>query len=64
MPQHQNLGFELLTRLEVVAQHADEQEADCNHAAIMFWFAAERESLGYGFGSDRGIPSCLGPSVA
>jgi hypothetical protein len=26
----------LLTRLEVVAQHADEQEADCNHAAIMF----------------------------
>ena len=36
MPQHQNLGFELLTRLEVVAQHADEQEADCNHAAIMF----------------------------
>jgi hypothetical protein len=36
MPQHQDLGFQLLSRLEVIAQHADEQEADCNHAAIMF----------------------------
>jgi hypothetical protein len=36
MPRHQDLGFQLLSRLEVVAQHADEQEADCNHAAIMF----------------------------
>ena len=36
MPQHQDLGFQLLSRLEVVAQHADEQEADCDHAAIMF----------------------------
>jgi hypothetical protein len=33
MPQHQDLGFQLLSRLEVVAQHADEQEADCHHAA-------------------------------
>jgi len=30
MPQHQ------LSRLEAVAQHADEQQPDCNHAAIMF----------------------------
>jgi hypothetical protein len=36
MPQHQVLGFQLLSRLEPVAQHADKQEADCNHAAIMF----------------------------
>ena len=36
MPQHQDLGFQLLSRLEVVAQHADEQEADCHHAAIVF----------------------------
>jgi len=36
MPQHQHLGLQLLSRLEAVAQHADEQEADCNHAAIMF----------------------------
>jgi hypothetical protein len=36
MPQRQDLGFQLLSRLEVVAQYADEQEADCNHAAIMF----------------------------
>jgi hypothetical protein len=36
MPQHQDLGFQLLSRLEAVAQHADEQQPDCNHAAIMF----------------------------
>jgi hypothetical protein len=36
MPQHQDLGFQLPSRLEAVAQHADEQEDDCNHAAMMF----------------------------
>ena len=36
MPQYHDLGFQLLSRLETVAQHSDEQEADCNHAAIMF----------------------------
>jgi hypothetical protein len=36
MPQYHDLGFQLLSRLEAVAQHADEQEADCDHAAIMF----------------------------
>jgi hypothetical protein len=36
MPQHQDPGFQLLSRLEAVAQYADEQEADYNHAAIMF----------------------------
>jgi hypothetical protein len=36
MPQYQDLGRKLLSRLEVVAQHADEQETDCNHSAIMF----------------------------
>jgi hypothetical protein len=36
MPQHQDLGFQRLSRLEVVAQHANEEKADCNHAAIMF----------------------------
>jgi hypothetical protein len=36
MSQYENLGLQLLSRLETVAQHADEQEADCNHAAIMF----------------------------
>jgi hypothetical protein len=36
MPQHQDLGFQLLSRLEAVAQHADEQQANCNRAAIMF----------------------------
>jgi hypothetical protein len=36
MPQHQDFGFQLLSRREEVAQHADEQEAHCKHAAIMF----------------------------
>jgi hypothetical protein len=35
MPQYHDLGFQLLSRLETVAEHADEQEADCNHVAIM-----------------------------
>jgi hypothetical protein len=36
MPQNQVFGFELASRLEAVAQHANEKEANCNHAAIMF----------------------------
>jgi len=35
MPQYQDFGFQPLSRLEAVTQHADEQEADCNHSAIM-----------------------------
>jgi hypothetical protein len=38
-------------RDNAVAQHADEQEADCDHAAIMFRFA-NRESMDRVFGSD------------
>ena len=36
MPQYQDFGFQSSSRPEVIAQHADEKEADCNHAAIMF----------------------------
>jgi hypothetical protein len=36
MPQDQDFGFQPLLRLEAVAQHAQKQEADCNHLAIMF----------------------------
>ena len=36
MPQRQNLGFQLLSRLEAVAQQAEEQEPQRNHAAMMF----------------------------
>src|SRR5215813_696621 len=36
MPQYQDFGFQPRPRLEEVAQHADEQEADRNHSAIMF----------------------------
>jgi hypothetical protein len=31
MPQYQDFGFQLPPRLEAVAQHADEQEGNCNH---------------------------------
>jgi hypothetical protein len=30
------VGLQPPSRLEAVAQNADEQEADCNHAGIMF----------------------------
>jgi hypothetical protein len=36
MPQYEDLGFQLVPRSEEVEQRAEEQEADCNHAAIMF----------------------------
>ena len=36
MPQNQDFGFELASQLEAVAQRTDEQQANCNHAAIMF----------------------------
>jgi hypothetical protein len=34
--QHQDLGLELPSRLEAVAQHADEQKADCKACGEMF----------------------------
>ena len=46
MAQDQDFGFQPLLRLEAVAQHAEKQEADCNHSAIMFRFVAVRESNG------------------
>jgi hypothetical protein len=36
MPQYQDFGFRALSRLEAVTQHADEEQADCNQAAIVF----------------------------
>ena len=36
MPQYQDFGFQPRSRLEVVAQHTDQQEADCNHPTILF----------------------------
>ena len=36
MTQYDELRFQLLSRPEAVPQHADEQEADCNHSAMMF----------------------------
>ena len=57
MPQYYDLGFQLLSRPEAVAQHADEQEADCYHAAIMFRFAADRESIGWSFRKRQSPPA-------
>jgi hypothetical protein len=36
MPQHQDFGFKQSSRLETVAQHADEKEGNSEHPAIMF----------------------------
>jgi hypothetical protein len=36
MPQRQNLGVQLPSRLEAVAQQADEQGPQRNHCAMMF----------------------------
>jgi hypothetical protein len=36
MPQNQDFGFELASRLEAVAHHANEKKDNCNHVAIMF----------------------------
>jgi hypothetical protein len=55
MPQYQDFGLQSPSRLEAIAQHANEKEANCNHATIMFRFAGDRESNGdWVFGSDRG----------
>jgi hypothetical protein len=36
MPQHQDFGFKPPSRLETVAQSADEKEGNSEHPAIMF----------------------------
>jgi NADP-dependent 3-hydroxy acid dehydrogenase YdfG len=36
MPQHQDFGFKPSSRLEAVAQHADEKRGNCEHPTIMF----------------------------
>ena len=36
MPQYQVFSIQPPSRLEAVAQHAEEKEANCNHSAIMF----------------------------
>jgi hypothetical protein len=36
MPQHQDFGFKSSSRLETVAQQADEKEGNSEHPAIMF----------------------------
>jgi hypothetical protein len=36
MPQNQDFGFQPPSRLEAVAQQAEDKNTDCNHSAIMF----------------------------
>jgi hypothetical protein len=36
MAPDEEFGFQPLWRLETIAQHAEIQEADCNHSAMMF----------------------------
>jgi hypothetical protein len=44
VPQHQDFGIKPSSRLETVAQHADEKEGSNEHSAILFRFAGDRES--------------------
>jgi len=44
MPQYQDFSFKPSLRFEAVAQSADENEGSCDHSAIMFWFAGDRQS--------------------
>jgi hypothetical protein len=36
MPQRQNFGLKLPTRLETIAEHASKKQGNCEHPAIMF----------------------------
>jgi hypothetical protein len=49
MPRHQDFSFQPPSRLEAVAQHPEEQQTHCDHSTIMLRFAADRESIGWGF---------------
>jgi hypothetical protein len=55
MPQDQDFGLQPSTRLEAVAQHTDEEEADCDHQpqSCSDSLAAVTPADGV-FGSDRG----------
>ena len=53
MPQNQDFGFELARDLK----QSNDKKANCNQAAIMFWVAADRESNGLSFRSDRCQPA-------
>src|SRR3954452_7470533 len=62
MPQNQVFGFQLPSRLEAVAQHADEEEANCDHQSqsCSDSLAAVTPADGV-FGSDTylGLPKLL-----
>jgi hypothetical protein len=52
MPQYQDFGFQSPSRLEAIAQRADEKEADCNHAAIISDSPVTASQMDWVFGSD------------
>ena len=54
MTQDQDFGFQPPLRLKPVAQSTKQQEADCEHLAIMFRFATIRESIGWNFRKRQG----------
>jgi hypothetical protein len=53
MPQYQDFGFQSPSRLEAIAQRADEKEADCNHAASCSDSPVTASQMDWVFGSDR-----------
>ena len=52
MPQYQDFGFQSPSRLEAIAQHADEKEADCNHARSCSDSLVTASQMDWVFGSD------------
>ena len=53
MPQHQDFGFKPASRLEAVAQHADEKEGNCEHPTICSDSLAFANPMDRVFGTDK-----------
>ena len=54
MPQHHDFGFQPSSRLEAVAQHADEKEGNCEHSTICSDSLVIANPMDGVFGTDTG----------
>lgn len=63
MPQHQDFRFKLTSRLETVAQRADEKKGNCEHPAIMSDSLVIANPLDGVFGTDRVIDDAMALSL-
>ena len=53
MPKHQDFGFKPSSRLEAVAQHADQKEGNCEHPTICSDSLAIANPTDGVFGTDK-----------